>query len=103
MTIPSFARQNETSSGEDSLSLESGSYYSRSVDQKEITMATPTKARVAVGPGGVVNVHVSADTLYNLEALQQLQKSILGRLGCPGCCSGRQIFFQQEEGEFTVG
>jgi hypothetical protein len=66
-------------------------------------MATSAKARVVVAPGGgVVNVHVSADTLYNMEAMQQLQKSILGRLGCPTCCSGRQILFQQEEGEFSV-
>jgi len=66
-------------------------------------MATPTKARVVVSSTGVVNVHVAAETLYNLEALQQLQKSILGRLGCGACCSGRQILFQQEEGEFNVG
>jgi hypothetical protein len=66
-------------------------------------MATSTKARVVVAPAGVVNVHVSADTLYNMEAMQQLQKSVLGRLGCPTCCSGRQILFQQEEGEFSVG
>jgi len=66
-------------------------------------MATPIKASVVVAPGGVVNVHVSAETLYNLDALQQVQKTVLGRLGCPTCCSGRQIFFQQEEGEFTVG
>lgn len=66
-------------------------------------MATPVKARAVVAPSGVVNVHVSAETLYNLEAVQQLQRSILGRLGCPTCCSGRQILFQQEEGEFNVG
>jgi hypothetical protein len=66
-------------------------------------MATPAKARVVVAAGGgVVNVHVSADTLYNMEAMQQLQKSILGRLGCPTCCSGRQFLFQQEESEFSV-
>jgi len=46
---------------------------------------------------------VSAETLYNLEATQQLTRSILGRLGCPTCCSGRQILFQQEEGGFSVG
>jgi len=66
-------------------------------------MATHPKARVVVAPSGVVNVHVSAETLYNLDATQQLLKSILGRLGCPGCCSGRQIIFQQEESEFAVG
>jgi hypothetical protein len=29
-------------------------------------------------------------------------RSVLGRLGCPTCCSGRFIIFQQEEGEFSV-
>jgi len=67
-------------------------------------MATTTsKARVVIAPTGVVNVHVSAETLYDLDATQALQKSILGRLGCPTCCSGRQILFQQEESTFEVG
>jgi hypothetical protein len=67
-------------------------------------MPTTPKARVVVAPaGGVVNVHVTAETLYNLDAMQQIQKSVLGRLGCPTCCSGRQIFFQQEEGQFSIG
>jgi hypothetical protein len=65
-------------------------------------MATSTKARVVVMPTGVVNVHVAPETLYNLEALQQVQASVLGRLGCRTCCSGRQILFLQEEGEFKV-
>jgi hypothetical protein len=73
------------------------------VGSKEIMMASSTKARVVIAPTGVVNVHVSAEILYNLEAAQQLTKTILGRLGCPGCTSGRQILFHQEEGEFTVG
>lgn len=60
------------------------------------------KARVVVAPTGVVTAHVSAEALYNLDAVQKLTASILGRLGCPGCCSGRQILFQQEEGEFNV-
>jgi hypothetical protein len=65
-------------------------------------MATSTKARVVVSSTGVVNVHVAPETLYNLEALQQIQKNVLGRLGCLTCHSGRQILFQQEEGEFKV-
>lgn len=65
-------------------------------------MTSATKARVVIAPSGIVNVHVSAETLYSLEATQQLTKTILGRLGCPTCCSGRQILFQQEEGEFKV-
>ena len=60
-------------------------------------------ARVVIeGTSNVVRVHVSGETLYNLEATQQLTRSILGRLGCQGCCSGVQILFQQEEQEFTV-
>ncbi len=66
-------------------------------------MATNPKARVVIAPTGAVNVQVSAETLYNLESMQHMQKSILGRLGCPSCCSGIQIFFQHEEGEFSVG
>lgn len=65
-------------------------------------MAAQQKARVVVQPNGNVTVHVSAETLYNLEATQSLTRSILGRVGCPTCCSGRQILFQQEEAEFNV-
>jgi hypothetical protein len=66
-------------------------------------MPAASKARVVVeGNSGIVRVNVSAETLYDLEATQQLTKTILGRLGCLACCSGRQIIFQQEEGEFTV-
>ena len=61
---------------------------------------------VVLNPGGApavgALVSVTAETLYNLEATQQLTKQVLGRLGCPTCCSGRQILFQQEEGEFSV-
>ena len=60
-------------------------------------------ARVVIeGASNVVRVHVSGETLYNLEATQELTRSILGRLGCRGCCSGIQILFQQEEQEFAV-
>jgi len=66
-------------------------------------MPADTRARVVVeGNTGLVRVHVSAETLYNLEATQQLTREILARLGCGGCCSGRQILFQQEESEFSV-
>lgn len=73
-----------------------------SFESKEIVMAGQQKARVVVQPNGNVNVHVSAETLYNLKATQSLIGSILGRVGCPTCCSGRQILFQQEEAEFTI-
>ena len=71
-------------------------------------MAAPTQtraaqqAKVVVGANNVVRVNVSAETLYNLEATQQLTRAILGRLGCGGCHSGVQILFQQEETEFNI-
>jgi hypothetical protein len=61
-----------------------------------------SKARVAIAPTGAVHVYVSAETLYDLPAIQTLTGTVLGRLGCPGCHSGRQIFFLQEEAEFSV-
>jgi len=66
-------------------------------------MAAGAKARVVVsGNDNMVRVHVPAETLYNVDHTQQLLRSVLGRLGCPTCCSGRFIIFQQEEGEFSV-
>ncbi|HXM42275.1 MAG TPA: hypothetical protein VN924_13565 [Bryobacteraceae bacterium] len=66
-------------------------------------MASIPNARVVVGPSGIINVHVSAETLYNLEALQRITATIIGRTGCNTCHSGRQILYQQEENEFTLG
>lgn len=62
-----------------------------------------TKARVVTAPSGTVTVHVSAEALYNLDEIQRLQRTVLGRLGCPTCTSGRYIVYQQEESEFEVG
>jgi hypothetical protein len=60
-------------------------------------------ARVVIEENtSIVRVHVSGETLYDLEQTQELTRLVLGRCGCPTCCSGRQIFFQQEEGEFSV-
>lgn len=60
-------------------------------------------ARVVIeGNSSIVRVHVSGETLYDLKQTQELTRLVLGRCGCPTCCSGRQIFFQQEEGEFSV-
>ena len=61
------------------------------------------KAHVVLAPNNVVNVHVSSETLFNLEATNNLRAAILGRLGHPGCCSGFQILFHQTEGEFNLG
>jgi hypothetical protein len=65
-------------------------------------MAASPKARVHVASDGVVHVKVSPETMYNLEATTKLTGVILGRLGCPTCCSGRPILFETEENEFAV-
>jgi hypothetical protein len=66
-------------------------------------MQAPPNARVVVEPNtNVVRVHVSAETLYNLPATQQIINRVLNRLGCQGCHSGRQIIFQQEAEEFNI-
>jgi hypothetical protein len=65
-------------------------------------MASLPKARVVVGPNNAVTVHVSGETLYSIEATSQLQRSILGRLGCTTCCSGYNFLFQQEEQQFSI-
>lgn len=48
-----------------------------------------------------VNVRVPADVAYDLEKAQQIQREILGRLGCMACCSGFDIRFILEN-EFIV-
>ena len=38
-----------------------------------------------------VNVYVPRDVAYNLEKMTALTRSVLGKLGCDGCHSGRLI------------
>jgi hypothetical protein len=48
-----------------------------------------------------VNIRVPAEVAFDLEKAQQIQRDILGRLGCPACCSGIDIRFILEN-EFIV-
>lgn len=43
--------------------------------------------------GRVVRVSVSADLHNNLDGMVQVTRSVLGKLGCPGCHSGFDIRF----------
>jgi hypothetical protein len=55
----------------------------------------------AVSP--VVRVKVDPAAYYDLGKMQDIQKAILGRLGCPGCTSGFDIRFEMiREREFIV-
>jgi hypothetical protein len=48
-----------------------------------------------------VNVRVPAEVAFDLDKVQQIQKDVLGRLGCQACCSGFDIRFVLEN-EFIV-
>lgn len=50
----------------------------------------------AAGLTNVVRVSVPVDLYFNLDKIQQVLKSILGRLGCMACCSGWDIRFDLE-------
>lgn len=45
------------------------------------------------GASKVVRVSIPAAVYFNLDKFQQVQKDILGRLGCPACTSGHDIRF----------
>jgi len=55
-------------------------------------------------PIPVKAVHVSAPAAVfnNIEQLSSSIEKVLGRLGCPACCSGFDILFQRELDGFVV-
>jgi len=55
-----------------------------------------SQSQLRVPSGGIVRVSVPVETYFNLEKIQQIQKTILGRLGCQACCSGFRINFVPE-------
>jgi hypothetical protein len=52
--------------------------------------------RVAMSGARTVHVTIPADVAFDLDRFQQVQKDILGRLGCMACCSGWDIRFDIE-------
>jgi len=44
----------------------------------------------------IVRVSVPVDVAYNFDKLVEVQKDILGRLGCMACCSGWDIRWDVE-------
>lgn len=55
----------------------------------------------ALGASNVVRVSVPASAYFKLDAMQKIQKDILGRLGCLACCSGWDIRFDLQR-QFLV-
>ena len=46
--------------------------------------------------GRTVVVTVPHTIVNDLDKIQRIQKSVLGRLGCLACCSGFDIIFREE-------
>ncbi len=44
----------------------------------------------------VVRVSVPAKAYFDLASIQEIQKDILGELGCLACCSGWDIRFDMQ-------
>lgn len=50
----------------------------------------------SAGMSNVVRVAVPVDVYFSLDKIQEIQKNVLGRLGCRACCSGWDIRFDIE-------
>jgi hypothetical protein len=48
-----------------------------------------------------VNIYVTREVAFNLEKLNQVTRTVLGKLGCEGCHSGRILDFHVIE-DFVV-
>jgi len=55
----------------------------------------------ASGTSSIVRVSVAPSVYFKLDAIQKVQKDILGRLGCLACCSGWDIRFDLQR-QFIV-
>lgn len=53
------------------------------------------------GTNNVIRVSISPSVYFKLDAIQKIQKDILGRLGCLACCSGWDIRYDLQR-QFIV-
>lgn len=53
-------------------------------------------------PWKSVRVSAPSQVLDNIDALSSTLEKVLGKLGCPACCSGYDILFQRELDGFIV-
>lgn len=52
-------------------------------------------------PGHAVNIYVPREVAFDLEKMRRVTERVLGKLGCPGCHSGRLLNFHTLE-DFVV-
>ena len=65
-------------------------------------MSGPLAGREDLLASNVIRVTVPVKVANDLEAIQRVQKDILGQLGCQACCSGWDIRFDVAR-RFLVG
>jgi hypothetical protein len=53
------------------------------ISMDELTKLTPASQRVTV--------HITREMAFDFKKMTQITKSVLGKLGCDGCHSGRVI------------
>ena len=58
--------------------------------------------RVVISANNVVTVHLAASDLFSVDKVQAIQKTVLGKLGHPLCCSGFTINYQLQEQELSA-
>ncbi|WP_430907052.1 hypothetical protein [Maribacter sp. 2-571] len=46
--------------------------------------------------GNTLNVGLSQETAYNIDKIEVALKDIFEEIGCLACCSGQDIFFQEQ-------
>lgn len=65
-------------------------------------MTGPIAGRDDLLAGNVIRVTVPVKVANDLDAIQRVQRDILGELGCQACCSGWDIRFDVAR-RFLVG
>lgn len=64
---------------------------------EEEIMSEKISSRFAIDtvplPDRTVRVTLPRRIAFDLKSIQEIQRSVLGRLGCPECCSGFDIRF----------
>jgi hypothetical protein len=63
-------------------------------ESKGIDMADVELNPQPLPPGRAIRVHVPASVMFDLEAFQRAQASVLKQVGHPGCTSGVNLFWQ---------
>jgi hypothetical protein len=53
-------------------------------------------------PAHAIRVSLPRPVMDNLESLTRVTGAVLGKLGCPTCCSGFDIVFLRESDHFAV-